>query len=1568
MSGSHWNFKDNLTIDNSRFLKWLDSTGVTRNNVIGLDSDSNLNINSGLGPNGQADIYLNSNNSGSTTFINKSNSRNTIIASKLGVGISNTTNMNSTLVLPNNGWIGLNTTQGTSNGYLGLSGSGVLTNTEGSYILLYGNDSTSGNAGNVNIYAGNVTTGSLNLFTGNSLNRFQILNSGTANFLPDGTTIRLTISDSQTQITNPVVFSNTTVSTSPYNGSLQIAGGVGIVGDTFIQGSLNISSVTGKINFSGSQVSTGYTSGAVYTPGGIGIGCSVSATSQTSGGALSVAGGLALGQNAMFGGNLTIYDSTASVSSQTGSIIAYGGAGINGQVNIRSNVVSQIRIAPVNNNNESSIFFGSLNNYSTSGSWTLGQNSNSIGAGNFAFVNANNGTFIGLNGTSNDIFINKYTNIKNIVNFQQNSSSNFITFTSTTGNTDWAIGRDLVNNNFQISRYDLSGNFINYNITADSGTGEVKLSGTENSSSSSYGGGLTVAGGAAIGKNLYIGGDIIGGTVTFSGSLQSSSSNDVNSFSYLTMTATDLSINITSGAIVSYGGITIQSTADAFSFTNGGTFLTAGGGSFGASLYVGSKIVVNDLVTAPNLRITNATIANEIITNTLVTNETITNSIITNLTSSNIVNTLTSIATLLFTRSTGGQLVTTNLSTSTLNVSTGVTTPALLVTSLISSANTYSTNNTFVNEIITNSSIGVLNVSTGVTTGILYATNIANLSFNSNSIGSVIFTTGGNVGINTSAPVYKLDVYGTTRVITNNPYGLTVDGSNNASGIHLVYNSTGSYFMDVALAGNNGSYSVSAVRGDGVIRVARGNSLYLQTTGTNGSNMMIASSGNVGISTTVPGYTLDLVGTFRSSSTTFIADTVNSVTNSMGAINISGDIALANSTRNTIVFSQAGVGAPTRTTRSLGTKIVAYPSITTTSLDYGLGIENNTLWFSSAGGQFKWYSNTTAANMFLTSDSLGINTNNVAPVYNLDINGTGRFTNSVLATFNSNTIGSLFTTGGNVGINNVSPSFRLDVSGTTRITSGTFAATFNANTIGNIFTTGGNVGIQNTSPNQSLEVSTISYSANQDGGLRISTKNYSGVNDASYRYIDLRLKSDVSSSFRGAIIGTLSGGVPTEQEYMYFSQDGYTYINSNTKFNSNVSSSNSSTGSVVLNGGLSINSATNAINVSNGGSLTVAGGAAIAGDLIVGGSILYSNAAAASSTFAYLTLSASDWSTDVGNGALVTFGGISIQNTANATSATSGNGLTVAGGVGIGADLYVGQTAYIPRVISVNNTTTNIVVTNTTSTNLIVTNVTNSNMYITNGLRATFNSNTIGTLFTTGGNVGIGTFAPTATLTIINDNNPNLDIGSASTGRIRLWGTNIDGYAYFQVGASGSAGNLRISQFNNGTGNMNKIEIYSNTTSISGVLNMTNTLDSSNSTTANIVSSGGISISKTTNSTSVTTGGALTIAGGVGIAKDVYVGGTVTSSSDERLKTNLTDLDSVLDKIDSIRTIKYSHIKNEPEKRHIGFIAQDFEEHFPELLSRENQDAFYALDYTRITVLLMKCIKELKAEIKELKK
>jgi hypothetical protein len=193
--------------------------------------------------------------------------------------------------------------------------------------------------------------------------------------------------------------------------------------------------------------------------------------------------------------------------------------------------------------------------------------------------------------------------------------------------------------------------------------------------------------------------------------------------------------------------------------------------------------------------------------------------------------------------------------------------------------------------------------------------------------------------------------------------------------------------------------------------------------------------------------------------------------------------------------------------------------------------------------------------------------------------------------------------------------------------------------------TNGNVGINTTDANFTLDV-------------------LGSFNATNYSYITGLMVNDTQPALNSTTAAlVVTGGVGIKKELITLGLN---------KFQNVTASSNSSTGSFVMSGGLSINNSVNATNATSGGAMTVRGGAAIGGDLYIGGSIYYTNTASISNTYAYLTLTATDQSISVGNGSLITFGGISIQSDLNATSTTSGGGLTVVGGIATQNDLYVG--------------------------------------------------------------------------------------------------------------------------------------------------------------------------------------------------------------------------------------------------------------------------------------------------------
>ena len=134
--------------------------------------------------------------------------------------------------------------------------------------------------------------------------------------------------------------------------------------------------------------------------------------------------------------------------------------------------------------------------------------------------------------------------------------------------------------------------------------------------------------------------------------------------------------------------------------------------------------------------------------------------------------------------------------------------------------------------------------------------------------------------------------------------------------------------------------------------------------------------------------------------------------------------------------------------------------------------------------------------------------------------------------------------------------------------------------------------------------------------------------------------------------------------------------------------------------------------------------------------------------------------------------------------------------------------------------------------------------------------------------------------------------------------------------------------------------------------------------------SGVITFSNTTNSTSKTTG-AVKISGGLGVAKTLNAGEDVVAyaSSDKRLKDNLKPIENSLDKLSKLSGYEFDwNSKQEIYEGHdVGVVAQEVEEVLPEIVTTRD-NGYKAVKYEKLVPLLIESIKELKAEIEELKK
>ena len=99
--------------------------------------------------------------------------------------------------------------------------------------------------------------------------------------------------------------------------------------------------------------------------------------------------------------------------------------------------------------------------------------------------------------------------------------------------------------------------------------------------------------------------------------------------------------------------------------------------------------------------------------------------------------------------------------------------------------------------------------------------------------------------------------------------------------------------------------------------------------------------------------------------------------------------------------------------------------------------------------------------------------------------------------------------------------------------------------------------------------------------------------------------------------------------------------------------------------------------------------------------------------------------------------------------------------------------------------------------------------------------------------------------------------------------------------------------------------------------------------------------------------------------------GAYTAASDERLKTNIKPMATVLDKIDQLKPATYQFKNTTDKQAYNGFIAQDIMKIFPSMVTHNvikerNVDA-YTMDYSGFGVIAIKGIQELQTVIEEQK-
>lgn len=375
-----FSFKDHVTIDNGKSLQWLDTNG-SRRAIISLDASDDVQLSSDTGY-----LFINDSNN-AATFINTNNSNPTMVGSSLGVGVSSQLSVKSALTIGGD----FHVTTNSSTAALKISGGQDATS--GSTMFLYPKTHAV-HPGDMH-YSVAGTSGSHAFFT-NDLQRFQILQDGTSNFMPDGSTISLNIAQQMTTVATQVSILSTENNTSEGIGALTVAGGVSVNGDInvngrFLQNGIPLGGGSDDGQIYGQWILLGGL-GILYNGGNVGIGTvptskltvngeisalsTENATGYGSGGSLTVSGGMAVNKTLFVGNAIDLnnvayqYSGSFAANNNVASPASVGGLVLPTSTTRSFSAKVSITVTKTDGNLNSQVTIDGINK---DGSWTLSQ-------------------------------------------------------------------------------------------------------------------------------------------------------------------------------------------------------------------------------------------------------------------------------------------------------------------------------------------------------------------------------------------------------------------------------------------------------------------------------------------------------------------------------------------------------------------------------------------------------------------------------------------------------------------------------------------------------------------------------------------------------------------------------------------------------------------------------------------------------------------------------------------------------------------------------------------------------------------------------------------------------------------------------------------------------------------------------------------------------------------------------------------------------------------------------------------------------------------------------------------